>query len=48
MEPGGSMRHPQELSNNRYTEPNNQILRTDTYFFNIHSNFVLSSMTRPS
>ena len=47
MEPGDSMPHSQELSNNSHPEPNPRI---DTYFFKIHStsNIVLLSTPRPS
>ena len=48
MEPGDSMSHSQGVSNNPYPEHNQPIPRTDTYFFNIQSNIVLSSTPRPS
>ena len=48
MEPGGSMPHSQELSNNSYPEPNYPIPRIDTHFSKIHFNFVLPSLPRSS
>ena len=47
MEPGGSMPHSQELSNNPYPVPINPIPRIDTYLFKVNSNIVLPSTPRP-
>ena len=38
MEPGGSMLHSQELSNNPYPSQISPFPRIDAYFFKIHSN----------
>ena len=46
-EPGGSMPHSQELSNNPYPEPNQPNSSYDNYFFKVHSNIVLPSTPRP-
>ena len=43
MEPGGSMLHSQELSNNSYPEPINPVPHIDTCFFKICSNIALPS-----
>ena len=47
MEPGVSMLHSQDLSNNPYSEPNS-IPHNDTYFFKIISKNVFPSTLRPS
>ena len=41
MESGGSVPHPQGLSNNPYLEPNQSNSSIGNYFFKIHSNIVL-------
>jgi hypothetical protein len=41
------MPHSARASNNHYPEPNQPILRIDTYFFKIHSNTVLPSTCVP-
>ena len=43
MEPGGSMPHPQGLSNNPNLSRINPITRIDTYLFKVHSNMFLPS-----
>ena len=43
MEPGGSMSHLQELTNDPYPRPKQLIPRIDTYLFKIRSNIVNSS-----
>ena len=43
MEPGGSIPHLQELSNNPYPKPN----QPDSYLFKVHCNIILQSTPRP-
>ena len=48
MEPIDPMPHSQGLSKNSYAEPNQPILRVDTYFFKVHYNDVLPSKPKLS